>query len=210
MKKLLAFILFESSFFAYGQDTLMIDGKPCGIHGSSQPGSSTYIPDALKNRYNFPDSSDFDFSLTLSDFVNGSATENKYSDSTAVEVTGYVLKVVSGGPEACNCEAKHKSFWDTHIHITLDSSKTQKKDIFVAEVTPRIRDKVAGRLLDWSTKNLKKRIEKHIVKIQGWLFYDILHKNGNFADETQDNKGEKNWRATGWEIHPITNIEVMN
>jgi hypothetical protein len=49
-----------------------------------------------------------------------------------------------------------------------------------------------------------------MVKIQGWLFYDFSHKTENYAEDPDDNIGRPNWRATGWEIHPITAIEVLD
>lgn len=210
MKKILPFLIISISIVIYGQDEIIIDGQPCGMHGSAKQGTKEYDQNPFKNRYNFPTISDFDASLTLNDFVDGSAVQGKFSQDKAVEVTGYVYEVKYGGKETCNCKTSTTLFRDTHIEITLGDQKTGPEDRFVVEVTPRIRQLMADEGYDWTTKTLKDQLKGHMVKIQGWLFYDASHKSENFADDPDDNIGKKNWRATSWEIHPITNIEVLD
>ena len=43
-------------------------------------------------------------------------------------------------------------------------------------------------------------------QIRGWLFLDQIH-----ADEAENTTPgrKKNWRATAWELHPVTSIEVL-
>ena len=62
--------------------------------------------------------------------------------------------------------------------------------------------------VDWSTSNLKSTFKNKFVHIQGWLFYDASHNKEDFANDPNDNIGRKNWRATCWEVHPITSIEM--
>lgn len=210
MKKLFTLLVLIISFIAYAQDEINIDGNPCGMHGSSKPGTKEYDQNLLKNRYNFPQASDFDTNLSLKDFVNGSAVEGKFSSSKAVEVTGYVYNVKVGGIETCNCKTKDQLFRDTHIELTLNDKQTGPENRFIVEVTPRIRQIMANKGIDWTTATLKKTLKGHMVKIQGWLFYDASHKTEDFADDPDDNIGRANWRATAWEVHPITNIEIMD
>ncbi len=61
--------------------------------------------------------------------------------------------------------------------------------------------------IDWSTETLKSTLIGHNVKIAGWLFYDEEHKSQSFATNPT---GEKNWRASCWEIHPMTYIKVLD
>ena len=44
------------------------------------------------------------------------------------------------------------------------------------------------------------------VRVAGWLMFDHEH-----ADEAENTRpGERdNWRATAWEIHPVTAIAVL-
>jgi len=112
------------------------------------------------------------------------------------------LKV--GGIETCNCRAKDPIDRDTHIEIgfTADAIKTQR---VIVEVTPRMRAKMKDAGKDWSTAALKKNLKGKFVEITGWLLFDVPHVNE--AENTHPG-GPKNWRATCWEIHPITNIEI--
>jgi hypothetical protein len=209
MKRILLLIFPLISFLAWGQDEITIDGSPCGIHGSSKNGSKEYDQNALKNRFNFPGTSDFDASLTLAKFVDGTAVKGKFSESKAVEITGYVYDVKVGGVETCNCKTKDPSFRDTHIEITLNDKDTGPENRVIAEVTPRIRQMMLQKGIDWTTEALKQNLKGHMVRIQGWLFYDGSHETENFADDPKDEIGRANWRATCWEIHPITFIEVI-
>jgi hypothetical protein len=48
------------------------------------------------------------------------------------------------------------------------------------------------------------------VRITGWLFFDEAHLHEATNTDPNDNAGNKNWRSTCWEIHPITSIQVIN
>ena len=60
--------------------------------------------------------------------------------------------------------------------------------------------------MDWSTEGLQK-LMGHKVKIKGWMLFDFEH-----IDESENTapKRRDNWRATAWEIHPVTDITVLN
>lgn len=210
MKKLsLLFCLVWSHFFyAQNYDVLMIDGEPCDMHGSSKPGRKEYDQNVFKNRYVFPQAGDFDSSITLESFLDGKATENAFSQSTAVEVTGYVYDVKVGGVETCNCKTSNSLFRDTHIELTMNDQETGKENRFIVEVTPRVRQIFEKQGIDWTTQGLRESIKGKTVTFQGWLFYDFSHTTEDFANDPDDNVGRANWRATCWEIHPVTSIEI--
>jgi hypothetical protein len=46
----------------------------------------------------------------------------------------------------------------------------------------------------------------HWCEFEGWLYLDVGHTEE--AENTSPGNPE-NWRATGWEIHPITKITVI-
>ena len=116
---------------------------------------------------------------------------------------GYVYEVKNGGAETCNC--KDPNVKDTHIEILLDPMQNEKMYRVVAEITPRMRKLMLAKGIDWSTKTLRDKILGRWVKFEGWLFFDEEHANA--AENTAPGR-ERNWRATAWEIHPITNMEV--
>jgi hypothetical protein len=46
----------------------------------------------------------------------------------------------------------------------------------------------------------------HWCEFEGWLYFDVDH------DEEAENTNPQrpaNWRATSWEIHPVTKITVI-
>jgi hypothetical protein len=76
----------------------------------------------------------------------------------------------------------------------------------IFEITPRLRAIALARGLDWSTQALQS-LKGHRVKIKGWMLFDFEH-----TDESENTAPKKrdNWRATAWEIHPATDISILN
>jgi hypothetical protein len=46
----------------------------------------------------------------------------------------------------------------------------------------------------------------HWVQFEGWLYFDLGHATE--AENTARGNPE-NWRATAWELHPVTKITVL-
>jgi len=97
-----------------------------------------------------------------------------------------------------------------HIVIVEKKSYTKSKYHVIVEITPRLRNKVFEKLGVENNKELRKKLIGMKVKVTGWLLFDEEHRLESFNIDPKDNKGRKNWRATCWEIHPITNIEVVD
>jgi hypothetical protein len=59
---------------------------------------------------------------------------------------------------------------------------------------------------DWSETSLKKDLVGHYCRFEGWLFFDSHH-----AAEAENTapRSQNNWRATAWEIHPVTKFEII-
>ena len=208
-KKIFSFIaclLILAPQFTFGQDVINIDGIDCDIHGSAHQERPEYRLNEYKNRYNFPAKSDYVTSITLNELIS-SGNEEQFSIDKAVILTGYVFNVKMGGVETCNCKTTDAAYRDTHIELTPDDQHTGPEYRVIVEVTPRIRTIMAAKGIDWSTETLKETLIGHKVKISGWLFYDAEHKGQAFATNPSN---EKDWRATCWEIHPITYIKVIN
>src|SRR5437899_4908967 len=63
--------------------------------------------------------------------------------------------------------------------------------------------------VDWTTETLQSPtigIKHKWVEVTGWLLFDLKHIHE--AENTYPGN-LKNWRATCWEIHPVTNLVVL-
>ncbi len=181
-------------------------GTDCDVHGSANPHRPEYSLNVYKNRYSIPQKSDYIDEITINQLIL-SGNENEFPIEKAVVISGYVFNVKMGGIETCNCKNTDERFRDTHIELTPDKEHTGPEYRLIVEVTPRIRTLMSVKGIDWSTEELKSTLIGHSVKVSGWLFYDEEHKSQSFATNPA---GERNWRASCWEIHPITNIEIIH
>jgi hypothetical protein len=219
-KTVLLAILFCLSISIFAQenfDVIKIDGEDCGLHGNAKA-KREYDQNPFKNRWNFPDKNKIDGSITLAKFIEGGDDRDRFNQNQAVEITGYVYAVKIGGVETCNCKTKNQLFRDTHIELTPNAEETSPDKRVIVEVTPRIRQILEKQGVDWSTATLKDKdgsmgILHKTIKVQGWLFYDFSHETDAFSYDPEDKIGgekRKNWRASCWEVHPITNIEILD
>jgi hypothetical protein len=70
----------------------------------------------------------------------------------------------------------------------------------------RWREFVGAQNQDWTTDALRAALRRRTVRFTGWLFFDGEHDDE--AENTRPGRPE-NWRATAWELHPVTRIEVL-
>ncbi|MFL5741203.1 MAG: hypothetical protein ACJ75B_13350 [Flavisolibacter sp.] len=209
MKQLVLIFFILIGFIAAGQETIDIHGVDCGIHGSAKYNSRSWKLDEYKNRYQFPSASDFDTSINL-ESLSASADPNGFDIDKAVILRGYVFNVKTGGVESCNCKTNDPQYRDTHIELVPDEHHTDPQYRLIVEVTPRLRLYMADRGEDWSTPSLKQKLIGHHVEISGWLFYDAEHETGSFANDPDNVIGQKNWRASCWEVHPVTHLQLAD
>jgi hypothetical protein len=95
------------------------------------------------------------------------------------------------GPESVNCH--RNDLYDCHTWLS-DSQGASKAQSFVAEVTPRWRASNPG----WRLQNLAPLVNQGAkFRITGWLLFDQEHP-----------EQIAKFRATLWEIRPITKIQV--
>lgn len=157
----------------------------------------------LKNRTAFPQASDFDPRVTLDALLQPGNDRNRWSADRAARVQGQVIDIAYAGMEATNCFSPA----GRDIHILISRRDTiEKREHVVLEVTPKWREWAATQGIDWSEKTLQAQLVGHWVEFEGWLFFDLGH------DEESENiapGNPKNWRATAWEIHPVTKITVI-
>jgi hypothetical protein len=183
----------------------------CVIEGDPSPAGSQFHQfqerNRLKNRSAVPGDAVFDPSVTLAKLVgDGSDDLSRYDEGKAAEIIGWVVHVKKGGAETSNCGKTDSTHVDAHIELALSPTDTLKNRRVVVEITPRWREAMKAAGVDWSTQTLQHALEHHWIRVGGWLFADSEHKN--VAENTKPG-GDTNWRATVWELHPVTRLVVV-
>ena len=157
----------------------------------------------LKNRTTFPQAADFDPRVTLDAILQPGDDRDRWSTERAARIQGEVIDVEHAGTEATNCYNPCRR----DIHILIATRKeAPKTEQVVAEVTPNLREWAAQQGIDWSEKTLQAQLVGHWCEFEGWLYFDVNHDEE--AENTNPHR-PANWRATSWEIHPITKITVI-
>jgi hypothetical protein len=187
-----------------------MDGTPCDIVGNAKRANDRE-QNIKKNRYTFPKDADFDLDFSLEALLTPAPNNDestRFDDSKAGILRGYVFDVKGTDSESCNCGSTNKKYQDIHIVLTPNEKQTAKKYHIVVEITPRMALFMEKRQVDWSLATVK-ALEGHYVEFKGWLFYDRIHEGEAFANDPQDNTGRKNWRASAWEVHPVTDLRLI-
>jgi hypothetical protein len=183
-----------------------------GSYGSAstKPSGKREIYEALnikKNRFSFPRS--FNQKITLAKMAAPGDDTNRWDQNAEipVRVTGYVAFLIQNFEgESCNCFKHDDAHSDTHIDLVMDPDETADftKHV-VVEITPRMKYLAKTRGLNWSSNSLSKQFLGKRVTVEGWLMWDGEH--GKQAQNTHPHDpSHLNWRATCWEVHPVTNI----
>ena len=167
--------------------------------------------DLQKNRVNPPGPADIDHDATLAALLAPGTDIDRFDATKGATIEGIVVRVKAGSKETCNCHATNPIDQDTHIELALSGSATRIQRV-VVEVTPRIRKQMKDAGQDWSTKAFQGQdradgIVGKWLRITGWLFFDDIHLR--IAENTNPG-GSNNVRATCWEIHPVTALEVLD
>ena len=160
----------------------------------------------LKRRMTVPTPGDIDPNVTLKAMVAPGDDATRWDDRRGATIEGYVADVKVGGVESVNCHTHDPAYRDTHIELTLDPTKNDESTHVIVEVTPQVREQMSSKGVDWSTRTLRTTILGRWVRVTGWLLFDVEHKPN--ARNTASG-GAHIWRATVWEIHPITAMEVL-
>src|SRR5205823_4058779 len=109
-------------------DSIMVDGRSCGLEG--KPGGSPGQQDLNrhKNRYEIPDPSDIDPGVSMPAMLAPGNDAKRFDQEKAATIKAFVINVKEGGKESCNCEASKPDDIDTHIELGLaaDAPETQR------------------------------------------------------------------------------------
>jgi predicted nucleic acid-binding Zn-ribbon protein len=145
--------------------------------------------------------------LTVNDLRNP-ANDKKFFPDMAVEVTGYVDGVVAGGlKETCNCI--RADLRDVVIKLVAKPSEAHDpRKYVILEISPRWESKL--NLDDSSYSSMLQKVSTQMtgkwVTFRGWMFQDSAHLD---QSESTNPGNPSNWRATAWEIHPVTYYNVL-
>lgn len=188
--------------------TFTIDAKTCGPDGSGNTRDKG--TNRRKNRTDIPTSYHAVTWKAIRDLPapeKAPKSREKFSpeqlaviapfEGAAVQTVGYVvaIKPQASNSESCNCGWHGERATDWHIALVEHVGDGEKTSV-VMEPTPRIKK----RHPKWTKAMLSPWLNSdQPVRISGWLLFDPQHAN-------HMNK----YRATLWEIHPITKIEVWD
>jgi hypothetical protein len=121
-----------------------------------------------------------------------------------VRVEGYLADVTPEGKEQTNCGAKGPAEVDWHMYLVEHRGDSVRRSVIV-EAGPRVRPAHPA----WTLKGLQALLRTDRVRISGWLLFDPEHFDAVDGYVTaQGTPAKKPWRATLWEVHPVTKIEV--
>src|SRR5689334_15556234 len=151
----------------------------------------------LKNRTSLPTVTDFDSAITLDALLQPSDDTNRWSNNRAARIQGEVIDVAYARPEATNCF--HPCRRDIHILVAARKGASKSEQV-VVEVTPNFQGTCC------SGETLPRQLVGHWCEFEGWMYFDVGH-----AEESENISPGKhdNWRATAWEIHPVTKFAVI-
>lgn len=187
---------------AFAGATLALTFAPCPPRGCALTAQKRAFV-MLKNREAQPTASDFDRAVSLDALLAAGDDTSRWSESRAGAVEGYVVGVQVGGIESSNCFSLTRR--DVHIHLARRADAPATETV-VVEVTPRAAESARARGLDWSHGALKRDLTGRWCRVEGWLLFDREH-----ADESLNTApgNPVDWRATAWELHPVTKIEIV-
>lgn len=171
----------------------------------------------LKNR---DDKATHPEEVTVAEVRKASNNKDHFDSDQQVWVRGYVASLDKGGfEEGCNCG--RNDLRDIHINIVAnESEKNDKTKFVVVEITPRWQEKFSLDDSDYFAmlEAVKADIRHKWVRFEGWMMYDIAHvkeSKTTAASGTPICTGKKDepkpciWRATAWEVHPVTEYKVV-
>ncbi|NOT08883.1 MAG: SH3 domain-containing protein [Gemmatimonadales bacterium] len=118
--------------------------------------------------------------------------------------------------ESPNCHSWTELDTDWHIALVADPSETEDRGI-VVEPTPRTKrnnsgwnpDSVARLAVRRRPSSPRDEANAARVRVTGFLMLDPVHPDHIAGKCTVNCAGKRFFRATLWEIHPVTRIEVL-
>ena len=196
----------------------------CPMEGSAKT-ECTQERNRLKNRWDKePTAGDINADVTLAEMLRKGNDEDRWSDEDGAEITGYVASVEPTGAESCNCDDDSEGHTDLHINVVASPKVANSQNYecrrVIVEITPRWQF-----LKHWTFDQVRSEIEHKWVTFRGWMFFDRYHLHESYNTRNSKStacggkkgpfpcngpKGKTLWRASAWEIHPVTSYTVLS
>jgi hypothetical protein len=152
-----------------------------------------------------PTPAEIDPAASLDAMLAPGNDSDRWDASRGASIVGFVVDVKATGAESVNCGESASRYTDTHIDLVAASNITAGRRRVVVEITPRWRAFMEQQGADWSQATLAQTLERRWVRFTGWLFYDFHHRG---EAQNTATTGTSIWRATAWEIHPVTSFQL--
>jgi len=198
---LCAFLLASS-----GTSSALAQGSgPCPPQGDATKPKAQRVNEQ-RARTDEPSDDDIDETADISALIAPGDDSLRWQADTAVEIGAFVLDVRDGGPTSANCHSSDPAEHDTILDLSPGPNVADKSHRIIAVITPRWRRLMARNEVDWSTRAIRAKYVQRSVTIRGWLLFnaDVAARSLNTAPLT----GAGVTRATAWEIHPVTAIDL--
>jgi hypothetical protein len=184
--------------------------KPAASGGCPPQGDATKPKEqalnVLRARTDAATDDDVDDTADMAALLEPGDDTLRWTSDTAVEITAFVMDVRDGGPGSSNCQSSNPADHDTILDLSPSANVFDGGHRIVAVITPQGRRIMAGNGVDWSTNAIQAAYARRYVKIVGWLLFDTAAANRSLNSASLAKNGIT--RATAWEIHPVTSIEL--
>ena len=135
-------------------------------------------------------------------------------EGTPVTVEGYFEIVKKGSKEGTNCAGSIEDDTDWHIALVADPSEREEEAV-VIEPTPRFKRAAGWTIPKASSIAVRERASSPRrpsnavrVRVTGYLMLDPSHPEDIKANCKTACASKKFFRATLWEVHPVTRIQL--
>lgn len=160
----------------------------------------------LRARLDEPSDDDYDETADVGALLAPGDDSQRWSNDTAVEISAFVVDVRDGGMTSANCHSADPADHDTILDLSPGPDVSDPSHRLIAVITPGWRRLMAKNRIDWSARAIRAKFLQQSVTIRGWLLFNF--EAAARAANTASLGGASITRATAWEIHPVTGIEL--
>ena len=178
---------------AVAQPLVINGGVVCGPTGTPGNDGKKKALNTNKNRTDTPADTAY-VKVDWADLRDLPANHSEDLPGAPVVIEGFLVhKVKPEGAESPNCGLTDPDEVDWHMYTSNTAGVDDISKAVIVETTARTRP-----IHKWAKSDLDAVINKNVpMRISGWLLYDYEHVPVIGSQ-----------RASVWEIHPITKIEV--
>ena len=138
----------------------------------------------------------------------------------AIEPDGYLQAIEAETGQRLHASVRPRRPGDPAVLVADPSEANDKTKYVVVEFTPRWEAKFGfdDSNYDAMRQAVIDKIQGKWVKFSGWMLFDFIHQDASQSTAPGNpvcpNDGKLhsgcNWRATPWEVHPVTAYTVVS